>query len=40
VDGGFARAEELADISAAWRQWAAHPDGWFTIVNGEVLCRP
>jgi ubiquinone/menaquinone biosynthesis C-methylase UbiE len=40
VDGGFSHTEELVEISAAWRQWAAHPDGWFTIVNGEVLCRP
>jgi ubiquinone/menaquinone biosynthesis C-methylase UbiE len=40
IDGGFAGAEEIAGISAAWREWAAHPDGWFAIVNGEVLCRP
>jgi SAM-dependent methyltransferase len=40
LDGGYAGAEEMADISAAWRDWAAHPDGWFTIVNSEVLCRP
>jgi ubiquinone/menaquinone biosynthesis C-methylase UbiE len=40
LDGGHADADELAGISAAWREWAAHPDGWFAIVNGEVLCRP
>jgi ubiquinone/menaquinone biosynthesis C-methylase UbiE len=37
--GGFAAAEELADIADAWRAWAAHPDGWFSIPHGEVLIR-
>ena len=23
----------------AWREWAAHPDGWFVVVNGEILAR-
>lgn len=40
LDGGYAGADELADISAAWSEWAAHPDGWFAIVNGEVICHP
>jgi ubiquinone/menaquinone biosynthesis C-methylase UbiE len=40
LDGGYAGAEELTGISAAWREWAGHPDGWFAIVHGEVLCRP
>ena len=40
VEGGYAGADELADIAAGWLEWAAHPDGWFAIVNGEVLCRP
>ncbi|WP_226353232.1 methyltransferase domain-containing protein [Pseudonocardia sp. ICBG601] len=30
---------ELADISAAWREWAAHPDGWLVIPHGEILAR-
>lgn len=40
VDGGYATTAELADISAAWREWAAQDDGWFAILHGEVLCRP
>ncbi len=36
---GFATPDELADISQAWRAWAAHPDGWFSIPHGEVLIR-
>lgn len=39
VDGGFATRDELADIAEAWRAWAAHPDGWFSIPHGEVLIR-
>ncbi|MGA8114066.1 MAG: methyltransferase domain-containing protein [Actinocatenispora sp.] len=40
VDGGYADAAELAGIAAAWRDWAADPDGWFAVLHGEVLCRP
>ncbi len=40
VEGGYADEAELHDISAAWREWAADDDGWFTIVHGEILCRP
>jgi SAM-dependent methyltransferase len=39
VTGGFATRAELQEISAGWREWAADPDGWFAILNGEVLCR-
>ncbi|SFT35142.1 Methyltransferase domain-containing protein [Actinopolyspora lacussalsi subsp. righensis] len=39
VAGGHATYEELATISAAWSEWARHPDGWFAIPHGEVLCR-
>lgn len=37
--GGHATAAELADIAAAWRAWGADPDAWFSVLNGEVLCR-
>lgn len=37
---GLADEEELADLADAWRAWAAHPDGWFTVLHGEILCRP
>jgi SAM-dependent methyltransferase len=39
VDQGLATAEELAGIADAWRAWAAHPDGWFSVLHGEVLVR-
>jgi len=34
-----ATADELEAISAAWRQWAGDPDGWFSVHHGEVLVR-
>ena len=30
----------LEEIAAAWHQWAADPDGWFSVLHGEVLARP
>lgn len=34
-----ARAEgaDLQRISAAWRTWAAHPDGWMSLLHGELI---
>ena len=40
VDGGFATAADLARFAAAFRRWAAAPDGWFAVLHGEVLARP
>jgi SAM-dependent methyltransferase len=38
---GLADAAALADMAAAWHEWAAHPDGWFAVLHGELLCtRP
>lgn len=39
TDSGLATTGELEEISAAWRTWAAAPDGWLGIPNGEILCR-
>jgi SAM-dependent methyltransferase len=39
VDEGRATAEELEQLAASWRAWAAHPDGWFSVLHGEVLIR-
>lgn len=29
--------EVLQGISAAWRTWAEAPDGWFSVLHGEIL---
>ena len=39
VAEGFATEEDLQRISAGWRGWAADPDGWFSVLHGELLCR-
>jgi SAM-dependent methyltransferase len=39
VASGEATVADLARISSAWRSWAAAPDGWLIVPNGEILCR-
>jgi ubiquinone/menaquinone biosynthesis C-methylase UbiE len=39
VADGFATEDELRDIAAGWRRWAAHPDGWYAVLHGEIICR-
>ena len=36
---GLTDDAELAQIAAAWKTWAAAPDGWFVVVHGEVCGR-
>lgn len=37
LDGGFADAEQLAQLAVSWRTWGAAPDAWFAILHGEVI---
>ncbi|HET9727848.1 MAG TPA: methyltransferase domain-containing protein [Acidimicrobiia bacterium] len=39
VRDGFASQAELEAMADGWREWAAHPDGWYAVVHGEILCR-
>jgi hypothetical protein len=39
VSSGLATSDELGQIAAAWRDWAAEPDGWFSVLHGEILIR-
>jgi len=39
LDTGLSTQTELAEISAAWRRWAADTDGVFIVTHGEILCR-
>jgi ubiquinone/menaquinone biosynthesis C-methylase UbiE len=36
---GLATVAELADISAAFREWSEDPDGWFLVPHGEIVIR-
>jgi SAM-dependent methyltransferase len=37
LDGGYATQDELQAIADGWRAWAADQDGWFAVLNGEVI---
>ncbi len=39
VERGVASAAQLDRIAAGWRAWAQAPDGWFSVLHGELLCR-
>jgi ubiquinone/menaquinone biosynthesis C-methylase UbiE len=39
LEGGFAIRDDLEEMAASWRRWVDHPDGWFSLLHGEVLCR-
>jgi len=36
---GFAEPADLERIAASWHEWAADPDAWFAVTNGEILAR-
>lgn len=38
VDEGRATRGDLERISAAWREWADHPDGWLSVLHSELVC--
>lgn len=40
LSGGHATRDDLERISAGWRAWGADEDGWFGVLNGEIICRP
>ena len=39
VRTGAARQEDLHRIADGWRGWAADPDGWLSLLHGELICR-
>ena len=39
TEGGYATTADLQRISGGWRTWAADPDAWFLVPNGEIICR-
>ena len=39
LERGLATPDRLAELADGWRAWAAHPDAWFAVVNGEILGR-
>jgi SAM-dependent methyltransferase len=39
VADGFATDDEVRAIAEGWRRWAAHPDAWFIVPHGEIVCH-
>ncbi|MFI9748954.1 class I SAM-dependent methyltransferase [Streptomyces collinus] len=39
VEGGHTDEAGLRRAAAAWREWGAREDGWFSVLHGEILCR-
>jgi SAM-dependent methyltransferase len=39
TEGGHATEEDLRAVSEAWREWGKRPEGWFSVLHGEILCR-
>lgn len=39
VAGGFCDQQQLESLAAGWRDWGAADDGWFAVLNAEILCR-
>ena len=39
VGTGAATTEDLQRISDGWRTWAAHPDGWLSLLHAELLAQ-
>ncbi len=38
LDRGLADRDDLEAFAGAWRRWASSPDGWFSVVHGELVC--
>ncbi|MBD8059922.1 class I SAM-dependent methyltransferase [Cellulomonas sp. JH27-2] len=39
IDHGLADEVGLELLADAWREWGQQPDGWFSVLHGEVLAR-
>ena len=39
LTSGLASRADLEAIAAAWREWAADPDGWISLLHGELLIQ-
>lgn len=39
VDSGAATTADLERIAQGWTAWAQYPDGWISLLHGELICR-
>ncbi len=36
---GYATRQDLEHIAEGWRTWGSAPDGWFSVLHSELICR-
>ncbi|MFT3798574.1 class I SAM-dependent methyltransferase [Microbacterium sp.] len=36
---GLATPDDLREISDAWKEWAEHEDGWYSVLHAELISR-
>jgi SAM-dependent methyltransferase len=36
---GATTQDDLRRLSAGWKRWADDPDGWISLLHGELICR-
>ena len=39
VERGLTTRDQLEELAAAWHAWIDSDDGWFAVLNSEILCR-
>ncbi|KAI4692127.1 uncharacterized protein J4E84_003095 [Alternaria hordeiaustralica] len=39
LDSGYATEQDLEEIAATWREMETKEDGWFAVINGQVICH-
>jgi SAM-dependent methyltransferase len=40
LERGLATPADLERIASGFHEWVAHPDAWFAVLHGEILCTP
>lgn len=39
LNGGHATEQDLEEIAATWREMEKKEDGWFAVINGQIICH-
>jgi SAM-dependent methyltransferase len=40
VARGLSDRAELSRLSDGWLRWGQQPNAWFSVLHGEIICRP
>lgn len=39
LDSGLATQNDLEEIASMWREMEKKEDGWFAVINGQIICH-